>query len=414
MDDRAYLADGTTGAAFAVAAQFETDAAILPSTRSELLAHLSAAFDLAESRPEGHAARVALLALETAQSLRLDRETRERLFYAALLHDAHLGSAPDEAHLEAAARAVMRLGLDIGVAQVIRAARALTDGDAEPDVDTPIEALCVAAAHWACDIAEDENPLRARTRLQNESDGKLAQVAGAQVAAGLREALRSDETWIHFWDDQLPAFAARQVGERPPSVKDVIEAAAAMGDLVDAALREPGRARRVSELAAALARQLALPEATQQALAVAGYLVDIGQLSVPRAITEKPSILSVEEMEQMRRHPGLGARIVERINGMDDIALWIEMHHERPDGRGYPEMLTDDELPRPPRILAVADSYWALRAERPYRPAMTVEEALDVIQAGAGAQYDLAVANALRAVVRDAEAAAAAADDDVA
>jgi response regulator RpfG family c-di-GMP phosphodiesterase len=407
MDERAMLADGTTGAAYPAMLPGETDGALTPATRAELLAHLSAAFDLAEGRSEGHAARVALLGLETAQALHLDRETRERLFYAALLHDAHL-SDRDDSHLEAAARAVIQLGLDLEVAQVIRRSRELIE-NGQVD-DPPVEALCIAAAHWACDVAEDENPLRARTRLQGESHEAVAMIAGAQVATALRDALRGDETWIHFWDDELPSFAARQVaGERPPSIDDVIEAAAAMGALVDAALREPGRAERVSRLAASLAKQLALPETTQQALAVAGYLVDIGQLSVPREITEKPSILSVEEMEQMRRHPGLGARIVERIPGMGDIALWIEMHHERPDGRGYPEMLTDDELPKPPRILAVADSYWALRAERPYRPAMSVDEAIDVIQNGAGAQYDLAVANALKAVVHEAEAEAPAA-----
>ena len=108
----------------------------------------------------------------------------------------------------------------------------------------------------------------------------------------------------------------------------------------------------------------------------------------------------------MRRHPGLGSRIVENIPGMGEIALWIEMHHERPDGRGYPEMLIDDDLPLPARILAVADSYWALRAERPYRDALTSEEAIDVIVAGAGEQYDLAVANALKAVVRAVDVAA--------
>jgi response regulator RpfG family c-di-GMP phosphodiesterase len=405
MDDRAILADGTAGSIF-TPPSFANEAALTPSTQSELLAHLSAAFDLAEARTEGHAARVALLGLETARALELDDESCERLFYAALLHDAHVGSDTEAGHLEAAARAAMKLGLDIGVAGVIRATRAVSDGEA--DGDTPIEALCIAAAHWACEIAEDENPLRARTRLQNQSDAELSQIAGARVASGLREALLSDETWIHFWDDQLPVYAASQVArDRPASVEAVIEASAAMGDLVDAALREPGRARHVSELAVALARQLALPEATQQALGVAGYLVDIGQLSVARDITEKPSILSVEEMEQMRRHPGLGARIVERIKGMDHIALWIEMHHERPDGRGYPEMLTDDELPIAPRILAVADTYWALRAERPYRPAMSVDEAIEVIQSGAGAQFDQGVANALVAVVREVQADAA-------
>jgi response regulator RpfG family c-di-GMP phosphodiesterase len=382
MDDRAILADGATGSVF-TPLLFAHEAALTPSTQSELLAHLSAAFDLAEARTEGHAARVALLGLETARALELDDETCERIFYAALLHDAHVGSDTDAGHLEAGARAAMKLGLDIGVAGVIRATRSVSDGEA--DGDSLIEALCIAAARWACEIAEDENPLRARTRLQNQSAAELTQIAGDRVATGLREALLSSETWIHFWDDQLPVYAAIQVGgDRPASVEAVIEAAA-MGDLVDVALREPGRARHVSELAVTLAQQLALPEATQQALSVAGYLVDVGQFSVSRDITEKPSILSVEEMEQMHGHPGLGARIVERINGMEHIALWIEMHHERPGDRGYPEMLTDDELAIAPRILAVADTYRALRAERPYRPAMLVDEAIDVIQSGAGA-----------------------------
>jgi len=169
------------------------------------------------------------------------------------LHDADLGFDSDGDHLEAAALAVIKLDLDIGVALVIRVSRELIEG--ETVEDAPIESLCIAAAHWACDIAEDENPLHARTRLQRENDEELSTVVGAKVAAGLREALLSDETWIHFWNEQLPSFAASQiVGEHGPSIEDVIEAASAMRELVDAALREPGRARNVAELASALGR----------------------------------------------------------------------------------------------------------------------------------------------------------------
>jgi HD-GYP domain-containing protein (c-di-GMP phosphodiesterase class II) len=116
-----------------------------------------------------------------------------------------------------------------------------------------------------------------------------------------------------------------------------------------------------------------MPENMQRLTGVAGSILDIGQLSVPRAVTEKPAIFTVEEMEMIRRHSGLGSRIVEGIPGMGEITLWIEMHHELPDGRGYPEVLTDDELPLPASILAVADSYWTLRTERPYRDALTSE-----------------------------------------
>lgn len=408
MDDRVTLLTNAAAAYGMPVPGADTD--VLPIRRTELLAHLSAAFDLAEARDEGHAARVTLLALETARALDLDRESRKRVFYAALLHDAHLTGNQDEDRLAAAARAAVHLGLDLGVAGIIRTTRERWDSNGRPtellDADIPIEALCIAAAHWASIIAEEQQPLRARAKLQSH-DGELDEIAGPKVARALREALHDDQTWIHFWDRDLPAHIADDIAtDAAPTVREVAEAAASMGDLVDAALREPGRARRVSSLASDLAGQLGLPEGTQRLLGIAGSILDIGQLSVPREITEKPALLTVDEMEMMRRHPGLGSRIVEKIPGMGDVALWIEMHHERPDGRGYPEMLTDEELPLPARILAIADSYWALRADRPYRDALSSEEAIEVIVTGAGEQYDLAVANALKAVVRSVELAA--------
>ncbi len=119
--------------------------------------------------------------------------------------------------------------------------------------------------------------------------------------------------------------------------------------------------------------------------------MDVGLLGVPRHVTEKPAILSVEEMEVMRRHPGHGALLLADLAGFEEISDWVESHHERPDGRGYPDMLTDDELALPPRILAAADAYCALRAERPHRAALPVEAALDVLRNGAGEQFDARV-----------------------
>jgi len=103
----------------------------------------------------------------------------------------------------------------------------------------------------------------------------------------------------------------------------------------------------------------------------------------------------------MRRHPALGAMILERAPGMSEVASWIEAHHERPDGRGYPELLSVDEVPLPARILAAADAYWALRAERPYRPAFSAAEALAMLQVGAGHQFDRSAVDALPAALRD-------------
>jgi HD-GYP domain-containing protein (c-di-GMP phosphodiesterase class II) len=150
-------------------------------------------------------------------------------------------------------------------------------------------------------------------------------------------------------------------------------------------------------LAGQLAKGLGLSTSYSRSIRIAGHLLDIGQLGVPRHVTEKPSILSVDEMEQMRRHPGLGSRMLELAPGLSEVAGWIEAHHERPDGRGYPGMLTGDEIVLPSRILAVADAFCALRAERPYRAALSSGEALAMVRAGAGRQFDGSVVAVLGA-----------------
>ena len=168
-----------------------------------------------------------------------------------------------------------------------------------------------------------------------------------------------------------------------------------MGEVVDAAARESGRSHRVSTLAVELARLAGAPDSECRAIGVAAHLLDIGLLGVPRYVTEKPAILSVGEMDVMRHHPSWAARILETMPGMGDIAQWVEFHHERPDGLGYPEMLEGDELPLASRILAVADSYCALRAERPYRAAFSADDAASTLEQSAGQQYDPQVVDLL-------------------
>ena len=104
---------------------------------------------------------------------------------------------------------------------------------------------------------------------------------------------------------------------------------------------------------------------------IAALLHDVGLLGVPASIMSKPDILSVTEMQVMRQHPSNSEMVLRPLNGFEEIAFWVERHHERPDGKGYPEMLTGDELPLESRILAVADVYSALIADRSYRGAVT-------------------------------------------
>ena len=372
-----------------------------PVRRLEILAHFSGAFDIAEQQQPGHAARVAYLAQEVARRLGFGAEERRRLLAVGLLHDSGVAVRHDGGRLVAGAWVAERFGFDAAVGEAILATHERWDGRGRPNAlaDTAIslDGLLVGAAHWACEFADSAmSPLRARAQLQNSSIRDVEPLAGPEVAAALSSALHDDETWLAMWDDDLPRLVAQTaVGEGRPSHRALEQAARAMGEVVDAASREPGRAARVSMLARELAATLGLPAAYCDAIAIAGHVMDVGLLGVPRHITGKPSILTVDEMELMRCHPGVSARLIERAPGLSDVAEWVAAHHERPDGRGYPEMLSEEQLPIAPRVLTVADAYYALRAERPYREAFSEDETMVMIELGAGRQFDPRIVEAL-------------------
>ncbi len=374
---------------------------IRPARRIDLVARFAGAFDLAEHQEPGHAARVAYLAHRIAEELGMSAEGRASVLQVGLLHAAGLSPMLDGSEADANAWVADQFGLTDAVQEASRSVYERWDGRGEPlgrvATDIPPEALCVSAAHWASEYSNHvDHPLRARASLQRADRTDLVPLVGPEVADALYAVLRDDETWLALFTDDPAGMVARLgSGEGKPSRRRVEEAAGAMGVVIDHSVREPGRAVRVSTLAQAMAACFGFSQGAQDAIGLAGQVLDIGQLGVPRRVVEKPSILTVEEMELMRRHPGTGARLLEGIPGFEEVALWVEQHHERPDGRGYPEMLGDEELAVPPRILAVADAYWALRAHRPYRPAHTAEEALDILRASAGRQFDADVVTIL-------------------
>lgn len=123
----------------------------------------------------------------------------------------------------------------------------------------------------------------------------------------------------------------------------------------------------------------------------AGLLHDIGKIGVPEEILLKPGSLSDAEFERIKEHPGEGARILQAIPFLTDEVAVVRSHHERWDGTGYPDGLPGAETPRLARVLAVADAYDAMTTDRPYRRAMTGDEARREIKRNAGTQFDPAV-----------------------
>jgi len=126
----------------------------------------------------------------------------------------------------------------------------------------------------------------------------------------------------------------------------------------------------------------------RQRLQIAAVLHDIGKIGVPDDILHKPSKLSDKEWEAMRKHPVTGAEIVTHIKGLRDLIGGIRHHHERYDGKGYPDGLKSDEIPFMAKIIAVADTFDAMTSDRPYRKGLSVEVAREEIQRNAAAQFD--------------------------
>jgi diguanylate cyclase (GGDEF)-like protein len=144
----------------------------------------------------------------------------------------------------------------------------------------------------------------------------------------------------------------------------------------------------VTEYSLDIARAMGLDEEMQRTIQLAGILHDVGKIGVPDHILRKPGHLTDEEFNVIAQHPVFGALIVGALPGMEEVVLGVRHHHERYDGRGYPDKLAGNDIPLIGRIMAVADSFSAMTTNRPYRKGMTERQALAQILDGLGTQFD--------------------------
>ncbi|MGI0013877.1 MAG: HD-GYP domain-containing protein [Nitrososphaera sp.] len=158
-------------------------------------------------------------------------------------------------------------------------------------------------------------------------------------------------------------------------------------------------AREVANIAVRIARTLRLPERDVSNIRFAGLLHDIGKIGVSGGIIRKPSKLTVEEESAMKRHPVIGADIMQPIELLTDAARLVRHHHEHYDGSGYPDGLAGEDIPMGSRIVFVADAFNAMTTDRPYRRARSKQEAMKILQEYAGYQFDRAVVRALESVI---------------
>lgn len=170
------------------------------------------------------------------------------------------------------------------------------------------------------------------------------------------------------------------------STEQVIFALAAAVEAKDALTEK--HTRRVADSARHIGECLGLPQAALDALYRGGLVHDIGKIGVSEAILLKTGPLDLSEFEQMRAHTAIGATIVAPLRSGSSLLPIIRHHHERFDGLGYPDGLDGSHTPLLARIISICDAFDAMVNDRPYRPALRVDQAIAILRAGAGSQWD--------------------------
>lgn len=199
-----------------------------------------------------------------------------------------------------------------------------------------------------------------------------SQAEGAFLKGNMNKAIRQQTTRITELGLQSITAMAAAIDAKDPYTK--------------------GHSIRVAKYAAMIAQAMGKPKEEQERISSIAMLHDIGKIGIPDTIINKPSQLTKEEYEIIKTHPAQGYEILRKIDVFPDIAIGAHYHHERYDGKGYPEGLCGDAIPEIARIIAVADAYDAMTSTRSYRKAMNQKEVFSEIQNGMGTQFDPKIA----------------------
>ncbi|MEA2576327.1 MAG: hypothetical protein QOH93_3625 [Chloroflexia bacterium] len=209
----------------------------------------------------------------------------------------------------------------------------------------------------------------------------------SQTEHSVRELQRMNEQLTHANTEVVSASRTMQALNE--------ELFLTLSKIIDA--RDPyvgGHASKVGDYAVAIAHDLGVEPERFEPLRQAGFLHDIGKIAISEAVLHKPSKLTDEEYEYIKTHAALGAEFLATCRSLRHLAPFVRHHHERWDGKGYPDMLVGEQTPLEARILAVCDAVEAMASDRPYRKGMSLDEVIAEVKRCAGTQFDPDVASA--------------------
>ena len=260
---------------------------------------------------------------------------------------------------------------------------------------------------WEPDVAANARALCARA-LEGEVVDLIESWPGEDGARDVHSLVfavhgEGDEALLGglMFDVTEQYEAQRQLERHAERLRRTLEGAViAMGSVVER--RDPytaGHERRVAELAVAVAMHMGLNGEGLEALRLAALIHDVGKISVPAEILSRPGRLGANEFELIKAHAQTGHDVLRSIDFDQPVAEMVLQHHERLDGSGYPQGLSGEDILPAARVIAVADVYEAMISDRPYRPGLTQDAAVDELREGAGRRYDAEAVEACLAVL---------------
>lgn len=363
---------------------------------TNLLRALSLALELSDGDLSRHHWRTAMIADRIAMHIGLPHSERQTLLYAALLHD--IGAAarweerrnlythqplPDLKHHAEAGYLLLKDSRHFGaMALPIRHHHDYWDGSAPSGLagrDIPLLSRILCLADTV------EVLLRDDVYILEQRDGVMARVAGErgtkfdpELVRALEELAQQECFWLDLSNPHYYSTFFQNTysfGQVYLNIDDVLDVADIFATIIDRTSRYTARhSRSVTEVAAFLAEVKGYSESEVKMMRIAGLLHDLGKLTVPNAILEKPGRLTEQEFSIVKQHAYYSYRILNEIDGFNIIAEWAAFHHERLDGTGYPFRIGKSSLRLGSRIVAVADVFAALAEDRPYRAALGLAE----------------------------------------
>ena len=304
------------------------------------------------------------------------------------------------------ARILRKLGLGDPVAEAVRGVDEKWDGSGFPNRRTrhhiPLESRIIAIAQFL-DVYAFEHGRDAAIRVLGERSERWFDPKIVRLAVDLH---RQGTLW-RYASHASPEIESRAAvldlapnGIEKLKAGDIDLICEAFSDVVDAKSSFTFRhSLGVTQVATEIARVLGLGKDRTRLVHRAALLHDLGKLSVPNSILDKPTMLNEDEWRVVRQHPTLTREILSRIGPFAELARIAGAHHEKLDGSGYPDRLKAEDLPVEARIVTLADIYGAMTEDRPYRPGLTPKQALHNIAREVGTHLDANCFEALEAIV---------------